>query len=147
MNHESNEYYLDPDKIGTAENYRLEAEILLRSLAEIISNKKTDETVSCSARNVADSITSITDMYTQIIKHRNLQQGRFSWSCGTHRSSVRSMLTKMIDSKYNQNQLDLFAKFALIHTSGEKKLPEADPEIQNMLMEFLSLRPRPMVLH
>lgn len=147
MNHESNKFSLDPDKIGTAENYRLEAGMLLECIAEIINNKKTDETVSCSARNIADSIISITDMYTRVIKQRNLQQGRFSWSCGTHRSSVRSMLTKIIESKYNQNQLDLFAEFALIHTAGEKKLSEADPEIQNMLIEFLSLRPKPMVLH
>ena len=89
MTHECNEFYLDPDKIGTAENYRLEAEVLLMSLADRIGNKKTAETVSCSTRNITDSIISITDIYTRVIKYRNLQQGRFSWSCGTHRSNIR----------------------------------------------------------
>ena len=28
----------------------------------------------------------------------------------------------IIDSKYSQNQLDMFAEFALIHTAGEKKM-------------------------
>ena len=147
MNHGSNEYYLDPDKIGTVENYRLEAEVLLRCLADRIGNKKTDETVSCSARNIADSIICITDTYTRIIKKRNLQQGKFSWSCGTHGSSVRARLTKIIASEYSQKQLDRLAEFALIYTAGEKKLSEADPEIQKMLMEFLFSRPKAMVLY
>lgn len=89
------------------------------------------------ADKIAHAIMHITSLYGQAIK-----KVRGGWSCGTHMHHVRTSLSRKISSKYNDEQLLRFIDFC---ADSRKSLPDADNDIKDMVEDFLSMRPEPLV--
>lgn len=117
-----------------------EPELLVKYTAEMQGRDTICGRALSPADKIARAIMQITSLYGQAIK-----KARGGWSCGTHMNHVRTALSHKIASKYNDKHLLRFIDACVNCVGGRKSLVDADKDIKDMVPDFLSMRPAPLV--
>ena len=89
---------------------------------------------------VARGITEITGLYAKAIK-----KAYGGWTCGTYSSSLRRALSRLICEEYEEKVLLDFIDFCVRQKDDPDPLKNADKDIKDMVVYFLSLRREPLV--
>lgn len=124
---------MDAYRIAVEEIARNEKQLLIRFIAEL--SERPRGAPRGDAMLIARALMKITALYESQIK-----KTYGGWTCGTHKSSYRSVLSRAIAAKYSEEACNRLIAFCC--AAGTEP---GDEEIGQMLEQLLAWRPKPSV--